>query len=158
MDTAPPPPIIQAACPSEARALAPATRCGFVKVLLDRADPHGRKIRIYFEQYRRTDRSRPRLSTIVSLEGGPGYPVTDDRAGRVKLWRPVSERRDLVLVDLRGTGGSTPLGCNAFARTTLDYWRRAGRCARQIGPERDFYSTSQAVQDVDVVLDALYAG
>jgi pimeloyl-ACP methyl ester carboxylesterase len=158
MDATPPPPIIQAVCPAEARRLAPRTRCGFVKVLYDRTDPHGRKIRIYFEQYKRTDTSRPRRSTIVSLEGGPGFPVTDDRAGRVKLWRPVSARSDLVLVDLRGTGGSAPLGCKAFSRTSLDYWRRAGRCARQIGPERDFYSTSQAVQDVDVVLDALRAG
>ena len=37
-------------------------------------------------------------------------------ADRVDLWRPVSGRRDLVLVDLRGTGGSAPLGCKAFSR------------------------------------------
>jgi pimeloyl-ACP methyl ester carboxylesterase len=157
MDAAPPP-IIQAACPAEARSLARMTRCGYVRVPLDRTDPGGRKIRIYFERYGRADMSRPRLSTVVSLEGGPGYPVTDDRASRVKLWRPVSERRSLVLVDLRGTGGSSALGCKAFSKTSLGYWRRAGRCARQIGPERDFYSTSQAVQDIQVVLDALQAG
>ncbi|HEX2505939.1 MAG TPA: alpha/beta hydrolase [Gaiellaceae bacterium] len=159
MDAAPPPPpIIQAVCPAEARELADRVRCGHIRVPLDRSNPGGRKIKIYFEHYGRTNRDLPRLSTVVSLEGGPGFPVTDDRAARVALWRPVRERRGLVLVDLRGTGGSTPLGCKAFSRTTLDYWRRAGRCARQIGPERDFYSTSQAVQDVDAVLDAVRAG
>ena len=162
MDAAPAPlarpAIIEAACPAEARSLPGRVRCGYVRVRLDRTKPNGKRIRIYFEHYGRRDRSRPRRSTIVSLEGGPGFPVTDDRADRAKLWRPVSKRRALVLVDLRGTGGSTPLGCKAFSKTTLDYWRRAGRCARQIGRKRDFYSTSQAVQDLDRVLDAVRAG
>ena len=35
---------------------------------------------------------------------------------------------------------------------------RAGRCAKQIGPKRDLYSTSQAVQDLETVLRALHAG
>jgi pimeloyl-ACP methyl ester carboxylesterase len=157
MDAAPPA-IVQAACPAEARSLADRVQCGHIRLPLDRMRPNGRKIRVYFERYGRRDLSRPRLSTIVSLEGGPGFPVTDDRVDRVALWRPVSQRRALVLVDLRGTGGSSPLGCRAFSRTTVDYPRRAGRCARQIGPKRDFYSTSQGVQDVDAVLNALRAG
>jgi pimeloyl-ACP methyl ester carboxylesterase len=159
MDAAPPPPaIIQVACPAEARSLGARVRCGFVRVPLDRTRPNVRKIRIYFERYGRRDVSRPRLSTIVSLQGGPGFPVTDDRANRVALWRPVSERRALILVDLRGTGRSTPLGCKAFSTTTADYVKRARWCARQIGPKRDFYSTSQAVQDLEQVLAANRAG
>jgi alkanesulfonate monooxygenase SsuD/methylene tetrahydromethanopterin reductase-like flavin-dependent oxidoreductase (luciferase family) len=56
VDAAPPPPaIIQAACPAEARSLGARVRCGFVRVPLDRARPNGRKIRIYFERYGRTD-------------------------------------------------------------------------------------------------------
>jgi alkanesulfonate monooxygenase SsuD/methylene tetrahydromethanopterin reductase-like flavin-dependent oxidoreductase (luciferase family) len=72
VDAAPPPPaIIQAACPAETRSFGARVRCGFVRVPLDRARPNGRKIRIYFERYGRRDVSRPRLSTLVSLEGGP---------------------------------------------------------------------------------------
>ena len=63
-----------------------------------------------------------------------------------------------MLVDLRGTGGSAPLGCKAFSRPTRRYVARAGRCAAQIGPKRDLFSTSQAVQDIEVVLRALHAG
>jgi pimeloyl-ACP methyl ester carboxylesterase len=70
----------------------------------------------------------------------------------------VSARRNLLLVDLRGTGLSGALGCKAFARSTVGYIARAGRCARELGPERDLYSTSQAVQDLEAVLQALELG
>ncbi|MGH3040351.1 MAG: hypothetical protein ACRDNG_01175, partial [Gaiellaceae bacterium] len=102
----PPPPPILAPCPAEARELHRAARCGYVRVPLDRTKAGGQTIRVYFERYPRRNRRLPRISTVVSIEGGPGYPVTPDRAGRVELWQPVSGRRDLVLVDLRGTGGS----------------------------------------------------
>jgi pimeloyl-ACP methyl ester carboxylesterase len=154
----PPPPPVVLPCPAEARDLHRAAKCGYVLVPLDRAKPNGRTIRVYFERYRRRNRSEPRVSTVVSLEGGPGYAVTPGRADRVDLWRPLSGRRDLVLVDLRGTGGSTPMGCAAFSRPFRNYVGHAGRCAAQVGPKRDLFSTSQAVQDLEAVLRALHAG
>ena len=154
----PPPPPIVAPCPAEARELRRGVRCGYVTVPLDRARPGGKTVRVYFERYPRRNRKVPRASTVVSLEGGPGYPVTTDRAGRFELWWPVSSRRDLVLVDLRGTGGSTALGCRAFSWRSAGYIPRAGRCAAQIGPKRDLFSTSQAVQDIEAVLRSLRAG
>lgn len=154
----PPPKAESTRCPEEARAIEKRATCGYVKVPLDRARPAGAKIEVYFELYPRTQREKPALSTVLSLEGGPGYPTAADRDGRAELWRPVSERRDLLLVDLRGTGESAALGCKAFANSTANYAERAGRCAQQIGPERDLYSTSQAVQDVEEVLRALEAG
>jgi pimeloyl-ACP methyl ester carboxylesterase len=70
----------------------------------------------------------------------------------------VSERRELLLADLRGTGESGALDCKAFAHSTVGYAERGGPCAREIGPERDLYSTSQAVQDLEGVLRALELG
>lgn len=88
-----------------------------MRVPLDRSRPAGKKIRIYFEWYPRRNRSRPPIATLVSIQGGPGYPTAADRLGRVELWRPVSRLRDLLLVDLRGTGESGALGCRAFAQS-----------------------------------------
>ncbi len=130
MPVASPPPVIAAPCPAEATAIASGVRCGFVRVPLDRARGGGATIRIYFERYPRSDRARTRQSTVVSLEGGPGYGVTPGREQRAELWGPVSRRRDLVLVDLRGTGRSAALACDALARSTRGYIARAGRCAR----------------------------
>ena len=61
----------------------------------------------------------------------------------------------MLLVDLRGTGLSGALDCPALRKTVADYVRRAGRCARQIGPRRDLYGTHAAANDVAAVLDAL---
>jgi pimeloyl-ACP methyl ester carboxylesterase len=154
----PPPPPVYASCPAAAKELHAAAKCGHVVVPLDRTKPGGRKIRVYFEKYPRRDKHVPREATVVSIEGGPGYPVTEDRIGRVELWRPLSSRRDLLLIDLRGTGGSAALGCGAFSQRSINYVPRAARCAAQIGPKRDLYSTSQAVQDVEAVLRSLHAG
>ena len=145
-------------CPAEAVDIEPHARCGYVALPLDRAKPSGRKIRVYFELYPRRNRARPALSTVLTIEGGPGYPTSDDRGGRAAVWRPVSERRGLLLVDLRGTGRSGALACSAFAHSTVGYVERAGRCARELGLERDLYSTSQAVQDLEGVLQALGLG
>ncbi len=154
----PPPPPILAPCPAEARQLHRDAQCGYARVPLDRTKPDGRTIRVYFERYPRRKRNEPRISTVVTLEGGPGFAVTPGRSTRVDLWRPVSGHRDLVLVDLRGTGGSAPLGCEAFSRPIRNYVARAGRCAAQIGPKRNLFSTSQAVQDLEAVLRSLHAG
>ncbi len=133
-------------------------RCGYISVPLDRRDPGGRQIQIYFEQYLRRETAKPATSTVVSIEGGPGYSTTADRSSRIPLWKPVNKRRDLILIDLRGTGKSGALACQAFQRHNTGYAARAGRCAQQLGPARDFYDTSQSVQDIQAVLVALHVG
>ena len=130
-------------------------RCGSVTVPLDRSGAVPGTIRIAFERYPRRDRSRPKLGTLLAIEGGPGYSTTDSRSYFMGLLRPLRARRDVLFVDLRGTGRSGPLDCRAFRRTVEDYRLRAARCARQLGPRRDFYGTHAAVDDVAAVLDAL---
>jgi pimeloyl-ACP methyl ester carboxylesterase len=148
------PAIIRTACPGGSAH----DVCGFVRVALTRSLPDGRTIRIYFERRSRSDRSRPPVATVLSIEGGPGFSTTADRSARIQLWRPLSARRDLLLVDLRGTGRSEPLDCPAFRRHILGYIARAARCAAQLGPARDAYDTSQSVQDLAAVLRALNVG
>jgi pimeloyl-ACP methyl ester carboxylesterase len=140
------------------RDAAAGARCGHVRVPLDRLAPAGRQIRIGFELYRRRDRGRPALGTIVGVEGGPGYSTTDSRDYFLGLSRPLMGRRNLLLVDARGTGLSGPLDCPALRRTVAGYIRRAGRCAAQLGPRVDRYTTRASVDDLAGVLDALGIG
>ncbi len=130
-------------------------RCGSVRVPLDRLAPAGERIRIHFELYRRRDRDRPALGTLVDVEGGPGYSTTDSRDYYLALAGPLRARRDLLLVDARGTGRSAALDCKALRRTVDDYIRRAGRCAAQLGPRVDRFTTRASVDDLADVLDAL---
>ena len=137
------------------RDAAPGARCGYVTVPLDRAGSTDATLRIEFELYRRRDRGRPSLGTMVDVEGGPGYSTTDSRSYYLALHRPLMARRDLLLVDARGTGLSGALDCPALRRTVADYVRRAGRCAAQLGPRVDLYGTRAVVDDLATVLDAL---
>jgi pimeloyl-ACP methyl ester carboxylesterase len=149
------PAITHVQCPAGYRRHA---QCGFLRVPLDHGNPRAKAIRIYFERYLRNDRRDPADATIVAIEGGPGYGTTADRDSRLAVWHPVSKHRDLLLVDLRGTGRSDALRCRAFSRHIFNYAVRAGRCARQLGPRRRFYDTSQSVQDIESLLRALHAG
>jgi pimeloyl-ACP methyl ester carboxylesterase len=133
-------------------------RCGVVRAPLDRSGHVPGSIGVYFELYGRLDRRRPRLSTMVSIEGGPGYSTTSDRASRLALAGPLRTRRDLVLVDLRGTGRSAPLRCRSFDEGLVPYLARSGACARELGAATDLFGTHAAVEDLAAVLGALRTG
>ncbi len=134
-------------------------RCGSVEVPLDRRGEQptadARTLRIEFELYPRRRAGRPALGTIVDAEGGPGYSTTDSRDYFLELNDPLMDRRDVLLVDQRGTGLSGALDCPAFRQTVADYVRRAGECAQQLGPRVDFYGTHAAADDLADVLEAL---
>jgi pimeloyl-ACP methyl ester carboxylesterase len=137
-------------------------RCGTVEVPLDRADPAAGTIGIGYERYPRTDPSRPGRETIVAIEGGPGYATTASRGYYLGLFRPMMDRHDLLLVDLRGTGTSEPVDCPLLQHLRLpdyDRWVEAvGRCGRQLGDASDLYGTANAADDLADVLDALGIG
>lgn len=150
------PPSAGAAVKRHACRDAPAgTRCGSIRVALDRSGATPGQLTIEFERYVRRERRRPAIGTMLAIEGGPGYSTTDSRDSYLKLLGPLRARRDLLLVDLRGTGLSGALDCRTFRRNVKRYVARAGRCASEIGARRDFYGTGNAVDDVAAVLDAL---
>jgi pimeloyl-ACP methyl ester carboxylesterase len=136
-----------------------AALCGVVEVPLDRADPSAGVIGIGYERYPHTDDTRPALETIVAIEGGPGYATTASRGYYLGLFRPMMDRHDLLLVDLRGTGTSEPIDCRPLQDLRLpdyDRWVDAvGRCGRQLGGASDLYGTANAADDLAAVLDAL---
>ncbi|MGZ8593253.1 MAG: alpha/beta hydrolase [Actinomycetota bacterium] len=133
--------------------------CGTVEVPLDRADPAAGTIGIGYERYPHTDATRSARETIVAIEGGPGYATTASRGYYLGLFRPMMDRHDLLLVDLRGTGTSEPIDCRPLQDLRLpdyDRWVQAvGRCGRQLGDASDVYGTANAADDLADVLDAL---
>ena len=130
-------------------------RCGHIKVPLDRADADLGKIKIGFELYPRKNRSRRKLGTIVAVEGGPGYATTGSRGSYLELFAPLRKRRDLLLIDNRGTGKSEPILCRPLQSYKGNYVDAVGKCGRQLGPASDLYGTGNAAEDMADVLDAL---
>lgn len=142
--------------------------CGTFEVPENRDAPDGRRIALNVAVL--PARSDAGLPPVFFLAGGPGQAATE-LAGHVdNALREVRRSRDIVLVDQRGTGRSNPLDCRAADGTALpmdpermadaaaltDYART---CAATIGERADprFYTTRDAVADLDAVREALGA-
>ena len=123
---------------------------------LDRLDPSSNaRIRIGFELYPRSEANRPSLGTLVFMEGGPGYSTTASRDWYLDLARNLTARRDVLLVDARGTGRSGALNCPALQSYTGDYLANARACAQQLGATATLYGSGNAAEDLVAVLDEL---
>jgi pimeloyl-ACP methyl ester carboxylesterase len=122
---------------------------------LDPRRPNGPTITIGFELHRATNRNRPSLGTIVAVEGGPGYPSTGSRDYYLDLFAPLLARRDVLLVDARGTGTSSVINCPAIESYQGDYIDNVRLCGQQLGASSDLYGTAFAADDLAAVLDAL---
>ncbi len=105
-----------------------------------------------------TDFSRPPLGVILAEEGGPGFSTTGSRDGYVRLFDPLRNRRDILLIDKRGTGLSSAINCpdlqNAYDPSQNDI----ARCAKQLGAKAWLYGSPEAADDVAAVLEALKLG
>jgi pimeloyl-ACP methyl ester carboxylesterase len=133
--------------------------CGRVIVPLDYAQPAGKKISVGFEWFPAT--SGDTASTIVGLDGGPGYSTISDSGQFLATFGPVLDHRNLLLFDLRGTGQSSPIICSALQKYTFgqpraDYLKDMAACGRQMGAASDDYTTAAATRDLVRILDALW--
>ena len=113
--------------------------------------------------------------TILAVQGGPGYATTDYAGEYRALFRPLLGWRNLLLVNLRGTGNSAPFTCKPLQRWrladgTAAYATDTGECGRQLNHTRrlaggggyvqasDLYTTADAARDVALLLRRLEAG
>lgn len=88
----------------------PRLECGTVEMPEDHARPNGTQIKLAVAIIHPEQVQDPNATPLLFLSGGPG----DQALGEVQgfLDRPWVTDRDMVVVDLRGTGSSEPyLGC-----------------------------------------------
>jgi pimeloyl-ACP methyl ester carboxylesterase len=133
-------------------------RCGEIWVPFERRDPSLGKTRIGFAVVPHSDRDRPSRGAIFAVEGGPGYASSWTVRSYVKLFGSLLDRRDLVLVDMRGTGRSRPLDCPDLQNGRAPDWIALPACAEKLGPRFSSYRTSAAADDIDDVRRALGLG
>jgi pimeloyl-ACP methyl ester carboxylesterase len=115
------------------------------------------------------------MGTILAVQGGPGYATTDYAGEYRALFRPLLGRRNLLLVNLRGTGNSSPFTCRPLqgwklADGTAAYVIDTGKCGRQLNHVRrliggggyvqasDLYTTADAARDVALLMRRLEVG
>jgi pimeloyl-ACP methyl ester carboxylesterase len=133
-------------------------RCGTVTVPLDRQSPSAGTIDIAYAMVPHTDSSRPAIGTIVPNPGGPGQSTIASAGLYVGALAPLRTRRDLLLIDPRGTGQSAALTCPSLAAhdpLTLDHTRIGALCGADLGARAGLYGSAAVADDIDAVRAAL---
>jgi pimeloyl-ACP methyl ester carboxylesterase len=104
----------------------------------------------------------PHARPLFDIDGGPGLPVTKNAEFYASFGSAYRQRRDIVMVDQRGTGGSNPLHCPEFSSPEAAYHPLypatvVRRCRQKLEANADLtkYTTRDAVDDLDDVRAAL---
>ncbi|MGH8254130.1 MAG: alpha/beta hydrolase [Steroidobacteraceae bacterium] len=143
--------------------------CSAFDVPENHAAPDGRHIRLHVALVR-AESAQAEPDLVTFLDGGPGGAATDDYPSIAGAFEPLRRQRAVLLVDQRGTGGSNALDCGddntgddnggdaATNGTALASSADAVRaCVTRLAPRAapQFYSTSDAVEDLELVRRAL---
>lgn len=142
--------------------------CGSVSRLLDPTRPDGTRIDVHYAVLPALARNK-QPDPVFFFAGGPGQSAIALAGPMSRLFSRLGNRRDLVLIDQRGTGRSAPLVCDAQdpampLRQLLDptaMRERMAHCrdtlqAKPWGDLRQF-TTTIAMADADAVRQALGA-
>ncbi|MEV0126691.1 alpha/beta hydrolase [Streptomyces sp. NPDC050703] len=146
-------------------------RCADLTVPLDYTDPGGRTITIAVSRLRATGTAH-RARPLLLNNGGPGGPSLDMPLTVGAAMGEVAGKYDLIGVDPRFVGRSTPLDCGwdvgstvvsagesraSFKRSVALQRDLAERCRRTNGDVLPHISTRNTARDMDVVRAALGA-
>jgi pimeloyl-ACP methyl ester carboxylesterase len=139
-------------------------RCGTYEVFENRSARTGRKIPLRVVVLSALGPERA-PDAIVYFAGGPGGSSVEEGVELGQVLQQLHQRRDILLVDMRGTGGSAALVCpelqgsqgvqgflddfmpTAKVAACRERWRRSADLTQ--------YTTDSAVDDVDEVRAAL---
>ena len=149
----------------------PVTFCGRLAVPLDYSSAASPRIQLGFRWL--PARHRP-AGTILAVEGGPGYASTGSEPEYLAMTGPLRATRNLLLIDLRGTGTSTPVNCRGLERAGARQYGRhfnqlVAACGAQLNHTwryrgggwvhaADLFNTAYSARDVARVLRALRLG
>lgn len=136
-------------------------RCGGLAVPLDRERPDGEQIELRVAVVDAlAEQAEP--DPLFVIAGGPGDAATGFFAATGGAFSRILRRRDIVLVDQRGSGASAPLNCDALEEDRIGHHvdleivvEAAVECLGQLDHDPRYFTTSIAVRDLDDVREAL---
>ncbi|MCZ0942847.1 MAG: alpha/beta fold hydrolase [Gammaproteobacteria bacterium] len=137
--------------------------CGYLSALLNPADEGGKAIDLFVAVVP-TVAAEPAEDALTVVAGGPGQASTEFFAAAARVFRRIGLRRDIVLVDQRGTGRSAKLDCPNPAEEGLAWTAgsdvdkataHALECLASLTEDPRYFTTSVAVADLERVRAAL---
>jgi pimeloyl-ACP methyl ester carboxylesterase len=136
-------------------------RCGEYQVFEDRSAQQGRTLQLRLAVIPALA-SSPEPDPLFILVGGPGQAATRAGARLAEALREVRRKRDIVLVDQRGTGGSHALECEADQEPSLQEaltpeldLAETRACHDALDADTTQYVTPIAMDDLDDVRRSL---
>ncbi|GGV54629.1 alpha/beta hydrolase [Streptomyces spectabilis] len=144
-------------------------RCADVTVPLDYAAPEGRTLTVAISRLKATDR-RHRVGALLINPGGPGGTALDMPPDIREAMKETGARYDLIGMDPRFVGRSTPLDCGwpvstavlsagagraGFERQVALQKRLADKCRATHSDVLPHVSTRNTARDMDVIRGAL---
>lgn len=138
-------------------------KCGQLTVFEDRSTKAGRQITLNFATIPAVSRN-PEPDPLFFLTGGPGQAATESYPVLSAAFERIHQKRDIILVDQRGTGKSHPLTCTGIddsgsdSMTDQELADRLRECLSKLDADPTQYTTSIAMQDLDQVREALGYG
>src|SRR3984957_17893887 len=149
----------------------PLTFCGSLAVPLDYSSAASPRIRVGFRWLPATGAA---AGTILAAEGGPGYASTGSEPEYRAMAGRLLATRNLLLIDLRGTGTSTPVNCPGLEHAGAKQHGRhfdhlVAACGARLNHTwhyrdggwvhaSDLFNTAYSARDVAGVLRALRLG
>jgi pimeloyl-ACP methyl ester carboxylesterase len=133
--------------------------CARLRVAFDPGRPQGPTISLRVVVLPAT--KRPAAGALFYLEGGPGRAATASALSVNTFFARVGRTRDLVMVDQRGTGGSSRLACSDRSVRGPDAAAVSGylrACFARLVADPRLYTTSVAADDLEAVRRALGYG
>jgi pimeloyl-ACP methyl ester carboxylesterase len=134
-------------------------RCGSLAVYENRQAGTGRQINLNLALIPANSRD-PEPDPLFFLAGGPGQAATESYLLLSPAFERIHQKRDIVLVDQRGTGRSNPLQCKDIPDTQdteeeIDWRALIRACLEDLEADPSLYTTSIAMEDLDQVRAAL---
>ncbi|RUO37471.1 alpha/beta hydrolase [Aliidiomarina shirensis] len=143
------------------RGLSEQVECGFLTVPENHAAPDGKQIDLHIVRLPAVS-SGAASDPLFFLAGGPGQAATELASMIDHIFQDVRQRRDIVLIDQRGTGKSGALQCEVSAIDELlvpddqvDLSATMAECAEDFDVDFQQYNTVNAILDFEMVRKAL---
>jgi pimeloyl-ACP methyl ester carboxylesterase len=138
-------------------------QCASLEVPENRAQPQGRRIHLSIA-WVPTDAKQPQPDPALMIAGGPGQSALESFPTVALAFDEILRHRSVILVDQRGTGGSNLLSCpegdksrQAAELDAATARKAAAECLATLPGDPRYYTTSDAIDDLDDVRRAIGA-
>ena len=138
-------------------------RCGRFSRPLNPEDPGGESIELFVAVVAALT-LEPATDPVLPIAGGPGQASSTFYAGTYGAFEALRRDRDILLIDQRGTGQSTPLDCDVdedavqIEFSVDETLEATERCLDTLPHDPRYFTTSVAVSDIEAVRNALGYG